>query len=393
MFAFLNRKKEKIMDFKKLSDFMDFLTGWRIPGCACVVYHKGKPVFKYSSGFADMENGVRLDPDNHRMYMYSISKIVTCLTALTLWEEGKFLLDDPLYEYIPEWKDATVRERDENGVERIVPARETITLRHLFTMTSGLDYNCESSALRAARDGYAPHCPAIPLMTALAKDPMPFHPGERWCYGLSHDVIGAVVEIITGKRLGEVAKERIFDPLGLKKTQFGITDDIRGEMAVQYSFDDAQNKIVRPDYQDNWAIFGDEYDAGGAGVVSTVSEMAYLMNILSLKGRLPGGGQIIAPRTLDLMRSPQLTAEQERSMDWSHLPGYSYGLGVRTMKDPAKGGASSPVGEFGWSGAAGGFAVIDPDNELSLFYAHHMLNNQEGYVTPRLRNILYSCID
>ena len=80
-------------------------------------------------------------------------------------------------------------------------------------------------------------------------------------------------------------------------------------------------------------------------------------------------------------------------MDWSHLPGYSYGLGVRTMKDPGKGGANSPVGEFGWTGAAGGFALIDPENDLAMFYAHHMLNNQEWYVAPRLRNVLYSCID
>jgi len=340
-----------------------------------------------------MENGIRLDPDNHRMFMYSISKIVTCVTALTLWEEGKYELTDPVSKFIPEWKNVTVKERDGEGNESIVPARREITIRDLFTMTSGLDYNCESPALKAAREKYAPHCPTVEIMAALAGDPMFLHPGERWCYGLSHDVLGAIVEVITGKKLGEVAKERIFDPLGLKKTAYGLDERYRGEMAVQYSFNDAADRIERPDYQENWAIFGDEYHSGGAGVVSTVSEMAYLMSVLAAKGKLPDGRRIIASRTIDMMRAPMLTKEQETGMDWSHLPGYSYGLGVRTMKDPAKGGSSGPCGEFGWTGAAGGFALIDPDNELSMFYAHHMLNNQEWYVAPRLRNILYSCID
>lgn len=377
------------MDFKKLSDFMDYLTGWRIPGCGCVVYHKGKPVFKYSAGYADIENEIKLDCDKHRMFMYSISKIITCTTALTLWEEGKFLLDDPVSDFLPSWKDARVRTEDGTTV----PVERPVTLRDLFTMTSGLDYNCESPALKEAREKYAPHCPSVPLMDALGRDPLLFQPGARWCYGLSHDVIGAVVEVITGRKLGEVAKERIFDPLGLKKTSYGLSDEARSEMAVQYAFNDANDRIDRPDYQENWAIFGDEYHSGGAGVVSTISEIAVIMNMLATGGKAPDGTQIIAPTTIDLMRLSHLTAEQTASMDWSHLPGYSYGLGVRTMLDPAKGGSPSPVGEFGWSGAAGGFAVIDPENELALFYAHHMLNNQEGYVTPRLRNVLYSCLD
>ena len=372
---------------------MDHLTSWRIPGCACKVYHRGNLVFEYSSGYADIENGVKLDSDNHRMFMYSISKIVTCVTALTLWEEGKFELSDPVSKFLPDWKDVKVKEKDGDGNEIIVPASREVTIRDLFTMTSGLDYNCESPALKAAREKYAPHCPAVELMSALAHDPMELQPGERWCYGLSHDVLGAVVEVITGKKLGEVAKERIFDPLGLKKTAYGLDESVRGEMAVQYSFNDATDSIDRPDYQGNWAIFGDEYHSGGAGVVSTVSEMAYLMSVLAAKGKAPDGTRIIASRTIDMMRTPMLTEKQAESIDWSHLSGYSYGLGVRTMKNPARAGTSAPIGEFGWTGAAGGVAIIDPDNELSLFYAHHMLNNQEGYVAPRLRNILYSCID
>jgi len=381
------------MDFKRLSDFMDKLCTWRIPGCACVVYHKDEQVFKHSAGFADIEKGIPLDADYHRMFMYSISKIVTCTTALSLWEEGKFLLTDPLSEYLPAWKDVKVKERDSEGNEIIVPARREITVKDLFTMTSGLDYNCESPALKKARAELAPRCPTVDIINALAKDPMVLHPGEKWCYGLSHDVIGALVEVVSGKKLGELAKERIFDPLGLEKTSYGLDEKYRGEMAVQYCFNDAADRIEINGMQDNWAIFGDEYHSGGAGVVSTVSEMARFMKVLAAKGRISEKERILAPATVDLMRLPALTDKQEAGIDWGHLAGYSYGLGVRTMKCPAKGGSSSSVGEFGWTGAAGGFALIDPDRDLALFYAHHMLNNQEGYVAPRLRNILYSCLD
>lgn len=381
------------MDFKKLSDFMDELCGWRIPGCASVVYYKGEKVFSYSTGYADMEKGIKLDGEKHRMFMYSISKIITCATALSLWEEGKFVLEDPVSKFLPEWKNATYKAKDENGNEVILPVPREVTVKDLFSMTSGLDYNCESPNLKAAREEYAPHCPAIPLMNALAKDPMPFKPGERWCYGLSHDVLGAVVEVIAKKPLGQVAKERIFDPIGLEKTSYGLDEKYRGEMAVQYCFNDAKDCIEVNGIQDNWAIFGDEYHSGGAGVVSTVEEIGKIMKVLAAKGDIGNGKRILASRTVDMMRLPMLTEEQERGMDWSHLPGYSYGLGVRTMKDPAKGGSNGPVGEFGWTGAAGGFALIDPDNDLAMFYAHHMLNNQEHYVAPRLRNVLYSCID
>lgn len=366
---------------------MDWLTAWRIPGCSCAVYHKGERVFAHSSGYADFENKIPMSMENHRMFMYSISKIITCVTALTLWEEGKFLLTDPLWKYLPEWKDMKVKDGDS-----IVSAEREITVGDLFSMTSGLDYNCDAPSIKAAREKTAPHCPTREIIRALAADPLALQPGLRWCYGLSHDVIGALVEEISSKDLGTLAKERIFDPLGLEKTSYGLDEKYRNEMAVQYFFHDEKDRFERAS-QDNWAIFGDEYKSGGAGVVSTVSEIAKIMNTLACGGKAPDGPRIIASRTLELMRTPVLSPAQEEGIDWGALKGYSYGLGVRTHKYPEKSGSPAPLREYGWSGAAGGFAVIDPDNSLSLFYAHHMLNNQEDYVTPRLRNILYSCMD
>ena len=142
-------------------------------------------------------------------------------------------------------------------------------------------------------------------------------------------------------------------------------------------------------------IFGSEYDSGGAGLVSTVSDMAKFADVMSARGLTREGARILAPRTVDLMRRNHLKTIPASLSSFANneLVGYGYGLGVRTMVDPAAGGAPSPVGEFGWTGAAGAYMLMDPENELAMFYAHHMTNNQEDYTAPRLRNVLYSCLD
>ena len=138
-------------------------------------------------------------------------------------------------------------------------------------------------------------------------------------------------------------------------------------------------------------ILGDRYDSGGAGIITSVPDYAKLCAALANGGSL-NGEKIISRGTIDLWRTNQLDENQMKQFNWAHLSGYGYGLGVRTMIDRAKSGSNGPFGECGWGGAAGAVSLIDPDNNVSLFYAHHMLNNQEAYVLPRMRNVLYTCI-
>lgn len=382
------------MDFSKLRSFMDALCDWRIPGNACIVYYKRRPVFQYAAGYSNIETRQKMQGDE-LFYMYSATKPVTCAAALALWEQGKFILSDPVKKYLPEWADVKVRYTDADGTEKLrAPARD-VTVQDLFTMQSGLDYNYFAPALAAAREKYAPECPTREMARAIAAEPLLFDPGTQWCYGFSHDILGALVEVIADEPFSAFVKRTVFDVIGMEQTTFGADEKRREKIAVLYNFNDEQDRIQRDAVQTNSFIFGTSYDSGGAGLVSTVSDMAKFADVMSARGLTREGARILAPRTVDLMRRNHLKTIPASLSSFANneLVGYGYGLGVRTMVDPAAGGAPSPVGEFGWTGAAGAYMLMDPENELAMFYAHHMTNNQEDFTAPRLRNVLYSCLD
>ena len=138
---------------------------------------------------------------------------------------------------------------------------------------------------------------------------------------------------------------------------------------------------------------GPEYDSGGAGIVTSVPDYAKLAAALACGGKGVNGERILASRTVKLMHTDRLNEQTRAGFDWAHMRGYGYGLGVRTLTDPALAGTLAPVGEFGWGGAAGSTMIADTKNKLAVFYAHHMLNPQEGFYQPRLRNVVYACLD
>ena len=373
---------------------MDALTRWRIPGNACEVYYQRRRVFRYAAGYADVASGRRMQGDE-RMFMYSATKPVVCATALTLWEQGKFVLSDPLKRYLPEWAEVTVRHIAPDGKEELRPPVRDVTVEDLFTMQSGLDYNYFAPALAEARERLAPVCPTREIARAIAAEPLLFDPGARWCYGYSHDILGALVEVIADMPLRDYAKQAVFDKVGMEHTTFGVPAGDRENFATLYQFDDATETYAPTHDQGNGYIFGTAYDSGGAGLVSTVSDMARFADVMCARGSVSGSVRILAPATVEMMRRDRFGASPAAFADFAGdaLRGYGYGLGVRTLIDPVKAGASAPMGEFGWTGAAGAYMLMDPENEVAMFYTHHMLNNQEPYTAPRLRNILYSCLD
>lgn len=374
------------MDFTRLEKFQDFLSDeWRIPGSSCVAYVDGKEVYRHSSGFADVEEGRRMTGDE-LLYMFSITKIITTLAALQLLEKGLFHLNDPLSEYMPEFKSMKVRRGEE-----IIDSEKPIRVRDLFSMTAGYDYCTDNEYIRARKSADG-SISTMEMAKALAETPLRFEPGERWEYGMSHDILAAFVEKLSGERFSEYVRKNIFEPVGMRDSFFHITEEQKKRMASLYNFNDETGRYDKIPLS-NWAIFGDEYDSGGAGLISTVSDVAKLANVIAMGGVTEKGTRIISNRTIDLWKTNCLDEKQLESFSWEALAGYGYGLGVRTHIDPSKSGSLSPVGEFGWTGAAGGFIIIDTENRVGFFYAHHMTNNQENYTTPRLRNVFYSCIN
>lgn len=389
------------MDFTNLKNFMDSLTDWIIPGNSAVVYKNNKKVFEYSSGYSNLEEKIKMT-GKEMLNIYSCSKVMTVTAAMQLLERGEFLLSDPLYKYIPEFEHMKVKQED----GRVVDAKNHITIGQLFTMSAGFSYDAETPAFEKARKLTGGKMDTITVIKCLAEDPLLFEPGTRWNYSLCHDVLAGVVEAISGKKFRDCVKENILDPLEMKDTYYHVPLHLTERVAQQYRYDVSETDLVKLQQGVNKEagevinvgkgvhhIFGDEYDSGGAGITTTVGDYAKFAAALANGGVGLNGKRIISRAAIDLMRTNQLSAEQLENFNWPQLAGYGYGLGVRTMVDKVKGGALSPIGEFGWGGAAGATILVDPDEKLAIFYAHHMHNPQEDYYQPRLRNVLYSCLD
>ena len=389
------------MDFQPMRDLMDHLTGWRIPGNTVKVYLGGKEVFSYSSGFADLETKEPMTPD-HWLNLYSCTKVATVTAALQLFEKGVFLLDDPLYAYLPEFKGMTVKQPDGTVKEATTP----ITLRHLFTMTSGMNYNTRTPAFAKARELTDGKMDTRTVIRCLAEQPLDFEPGSRWKYSLSHDVLAAFVEAVSGKKFRDYMQEHIFAPLDMEACFHN--EPVQDRMASLYRYENSpetdvvklqsgaapqgEGKAVKIT-KANHLIMGSEYDCGGAGITASVAEYVKLCTALANKGMGLTGNRILSSATVELMKTNQLSPVLQKDFNWPQYRGYGYGLGVRTMIDRAGGGSLSSLGEFGWGGAAGGAIFMDSDLNLAMFYAHHMLNPQEEYYLPRVRNVLYKCLD
>ena len=393
------------MNFDKLKNLMEhFVESDHAPGNTIMVSVEGKPVFEYSCGYSDLQKKTQMTGKEY-FNMYSCSKITTVTAALQLLEQGKILLTDPLYDYISEYKDMYIKK--ENG--EIVKAEKDITVKNLFNMTAGLTYNSGTDAFKKARELTDGKMNTSVVTRCIASDLLSFEPGERFQYSLCHDVLAGLVEIVSGKKFRDYVKENIFEPLGMNNSVYHLTPEIEKNMAAQYQFVPEGNtgnfdmveaqkygRAKDGTFVDvgfgNSHIYGEEYDSGGAGIITTVSDYIKLAEALANYGTGTNGERILTPATVELMRTNTLDENQIKTFNWRQLAGYGYGLGVRTMIDRAGGGSLSNVGEFGWGGAAGASVYIDPKIGLAAVYAKHTLNPREEYYQPRVRNTIYSCL-
>jgi len=377
------------MDFSNLRAFLDMLTETKIPGADMTVYIRHKPVFRYMSGMRDMEKGLPVT-GNETYFGYSVTKLLTCAAALTLFEKGAFLMTDPLYEYLPEFRDMLVSEFDAKGEMRLRPAKKPITMRDLFTMTAGLDYNLKTDEIRKAVSESGGYAPTREVVKAIAKSPLSFDPGDKWQYSLCHDVLACAAEVISGMRFETFMKKTLFEPLEMRSSALHLTPALEERMAMQYA--NEGEKGIRPIGTQNHYVLGPGYDSGGAGLVTSVDDYIRFADMMAMGGTAINGERILSKAAVDLMRTNHLNDSQLKDFNWVQMSGYGYGLGARTVIDRTA-GILSRAGEFGWGGAAGAYVIIDPEREMSVYFAEHMLNSLEPYIHPRLRNILYASID
>ncbi len=373
------------MDFTAFAAFMDALPAYTgIPGAEIMVMHEHRPVFHRVVGLRDAESGEPLR-GGELYHFYSATKPITAVAAMQLVERGMLSLNDPVSLYLPEY--GALKVRGEDGSLRD-PVRE-ITIGHLLSMTAGLDYNFYPPAILSLIEKTGGKCPTREAVRAYAEGAtLAFDPGDAWLYGICHDVIGAVIEVVTGKLFDQYVKKNIFDPLGMHDSCFHTTDALRERMATPYRYDETTGENIRCE-KNNYFELGTEFSSGGAGLISSIPDYILFVDAMANGGIGASGARILQANTVDLMREDRIARLRQAEEPWPQLAGYGYGLGVRTLLSRTEGGSLGPVGEFGWDGAKGVYLLIDTENHLALAYAEHRGSHKE-VLHPRLRNLLYS---
>lgn len=376
------------MNFNNLTKFLNMLIDIGIPGCSIIINYKHQQVYKNNFGYADIENK-RPYTANSLINLWSASKPITCVAGMKLFEEGRFLLTDPVYKYLPEFKNMSIKKLLD-GKEEFIPATIPILVKDLFSMTAGFTYDINTENMRAYKTETNGKCPTKLLCKYISKEPLSFEPGSHWAYSLCHDVLGALIEEISEKKFGDYVREKIFEPLNMKDSTFERTEKTISKMAMQYCYN-YKKETAEKVSKDNMYYFGSEYQSGGAGIISTAEDYSKFVEMLINNGNTKDGENIISKAVIDLMRTNQMNSNMLKDFNWPHLTGYGYGLGVRTLISNQT--SLSSLGEFGWSGYAGCYVLADPEKELSIFYSQHMYNNLEDFIHPRIRNIVYSCLE
>ncbi len=375
-------------------------------GASIAVGRFGKLVTRCESGWANAE---RKDPvcSNTLFQMYSLTKPVTAVAVMQLWEKGYFQLTDPVSKYLPEYADVLVCHSLEDGTEHLLPPRKPITIHDLLTMTGGLCYdgpglvgegiNKLSESMIQSRAAGKPW-DTVEFARRLAKVPLLFEPSKQYKYSLGFDVLGALVEIWSGKPLDEYCREHIFDQLGMKSTTFLITEAQKYKLATPYEKGGNGGLIPRHSTGtpviNAYTLENTSFMSGGSGLICTLDDYFKFAKMLANRGRTDTGEALLQESTVKMLSEPKLTEAQWQSFPQSgdtclHANGYSYGYGVHVVTNPEN---HLRKGEWGWAGTMGTWLSIDPQNEVFWVYAHQMVPaGYESYI-PELSKLIYSSL-
>lgn len=372
-----------------------FVEDGQIAGCAVRIMRNDEVCFEGSFGYADIEKKVKMSAENSIFAIASMSKVITVAGIMQLYEQGRFKMWDPVSNYLPGFKNPKIAKEKPDGSCEIVDAKGEVTMRQLFTMTSGVPYGWGDTAAgrirmekeKEWRESGRPTPGAVEYANLVGELPLAFEPGERWMYGFSIDVLGAVIEVLTGKTLGKYLKENIFDPLGMQDTGFFVPPEKLDRVATLYHINEGMKA------EERWfETKKPEFESGGGGLYSSVRDYSRFAQML-LHGGTLDGVRILGRKTVELISTDHLTPEQRKGDSWDTQRGYGYGLGVRVMTNPELAGINGSVGEWGWDGAFGNWFCVDPKENLTCVY---LTTNQPGdhyRFIPKLMASMYASLD
>jgi CubicO group peptidase (beta-lactamase class C family) len=401
--------------FDRIEDHLKrrYIDAGRFPGTQLVVYRRGKLVHSAVQGFADLERKAAMKDDTI-FRIYSMTKPITSIAFMMLVEEGRVALDEPVHRYIPEWKNLGVFQAGIAPAFLTRPPSRPMLIVDLLRHTSGLTYGFQQrsnvdAAYREMKIGEVEKAGTLQSMIEeLAKIPLEFSPGEAWNYSVSTDVIGYLIGMISGKPFEQFLKERIFEPLEMKDTDFFVPAGKAHRFAACYSaspqgamtFHASERKgglTLQDDPATSPFLSPPSFISGGGGLCSTAADYLTFCRALLNGGEL-SAVRLVGPKTLALMTSNHLPGgrtlpEMSRSLfSEATYHGIGFGLGFSVTLDPALTLIPGSAGEYAWGGAATTSFWIDPAEELVAIFMTQVLPSTAYPIRRELRTMIYAAI-
>jgi len=350
----------------------------KLAGVITLLARNGKIADVYAFGYRDIENGLPMERDTI-CRVYSMSKIVTCVATLILFEEGRFNLDEPVANYLPELKDMKVWTGGTKDAPTLEPLKRPITIRHLLTHTSGLvyDFSGNEELTRLWRNAELWKGPDLTNFVAkLGKLPLKHQPGDAYTYGVNQDVLGALIERISEQTFGAFLQARVFGPLRMRDTGFDVPPAKMPRLAKTYKRGADGKLAEEKPILETWPEPGRGIEAGGSGLFSTVDDYARFAQMLCNGGTLDGQ-RILGRKTVELMTANHMVTLPNNQ---AATRPKGFGFGVEVTTDLGQFSIPSSVGQFGWYGAATTYCQIDPKERIvAIAFAQHLPFNENNF--------------
>ena len=381
---------------ENVSDYLDktYVKDGKYVGTLTLVSRKGEVAYLDALGLMDRENDKVMREDTI-FRIYSMSKAITSIAIMQLYEKSKFRLDDPVFWYIPSWKNLRVYQSGSYPNFITSRPKRHMTIRDLLTHMSGLTYDFMyrtnvDAAYRETKVQQANNLEEF--ADILSGLPLEFSPGDKWNYSVSTDVLGYLVEVISGMSLEDYFKKFIFAPLDMSDTAFSCPEEKLDRLASLYEHNpkDSPRLLEIP-------FLNSKMQSGGGGLYSTMSDYHNFCSMLLHQGQF-NGKRIIGRKTLELMttnhlpNNQDLTEMSESAFSETPYAGVGFGLGFSVMLDPAKSQTTSDIGEFGWGGAASTVFMINPKEDMFIIFLTQLLPSSTYQVRRELRSIIYSAL-
>jgi CubicO group peptidase (beta-lactamase class C family) len=390
---FNKQKLERVGDYLR-----DQVAQGKIPGAVLLIQQHGKPVYHELIGLRDVATKAPMTDDTI-FRLFSLTKPITSVVAMQLIDEGKFSLSDPVAKYIPSFADVKVgvEKKNEDGSKTLdlVPPKRPLTIFDLMTQTSGIAYGFYGDSLvhkaYAAADIYRGDPDNAEFAERIAKLPLQNQPGTLWQYGHSTDILGRIMEIVSGKSLLGIEREKLLDPLGMHDTAFYVTDPKKVGLIANPMPNDSDFRVGFVAYADKPM----KWESGGGGMVSTVQDMARFAQMVLDGGKFEGK-QYLSPKAYEEMTTDHVGPGSGVQRDYLYFPGdgfgFGLGFGIRTDPGHAKPPPPGSLGELKWDGASGCYLVIDRKQDM-FFVLLQETPSQRQIIQPAVKKLIYEAME